>query len=200
MIMEPVHSPFSAKAGDIIFQPGDACAGFLHILSGQIKVILTGIQGREIVLYRVAPGDVCLQTFACLTTGVAYAAQGIVENDLTAQMIPSKQFQTALEDPSFRALVHEGVARRFAEMETLVEAMVFNSLDQRLVVALLRLADEDGRVVMTQDALAAECGSVREAVSRRLTVFAREGLIELARGQVKLVQPDALRQRAAHPV
>jgi CRP/FNR family transcriptional regulator, anaerobic regulatory protein len=192
--------PFRAKSGTILFRQGDHCAGYLRVLTGQIKVHLTAVSGREIVLYRVKPGDVCLQTFACLTSGQRYAAEGILEADLIAEVVPAAQFQAALADQDFRHEVHLGVARRFAEMENLLERMVFDTLDQRLAAALLAMADAAGEVHLTHEALAAECGSVREAVSRKLSVFAQDGLISLGRGQIIVKDSFSLRQRAALPM
>jgi len=187
--------PFRAKRGTVLFRQGDPCAGYLRVLSGQIKVHLVGVSGRDVVLYRVKPHDVCLQTFACLTNGQAYAAEGVVEADLEAELVPTSQFQSALEDVSFRSEVLLGVARRFGEMEQLVERMVFDTLEQRLALALLDRADKAGIVPLTHEALASECGSAREAVSRKLTLFAHDGLIDLGRGFIVVKDAAALSHR-----
>ncbi|UPT62203.1 MAG: hypothetical protein M0D54_17810 [Hyphomonadaceae bacterium JAD_PAG50586_4] len=55
---------------------------------GLIKVTMCSASGREIVLYRVQPGEVCLQTFACLVQHRAYGAEGVVEEDIEALLIP----------------------------------------------------------------------------------------------------------------
>jgi CRP/FNR family transcriptional regulator, anaerobic regulatory protein len=188
--------PISVKAGTILFRHGDQCSGYLRLISGQIKVHLTGMNGREMVLYRVKPGEVCLQTFSCLTSGQSYSAEGSAETDVTAELVPIGQFKAAMEDHAFRHEVHLGVARRFTEMENLLERMVFDTLDQRLAAALLELSDGAGELHMTQEALAAECGSVREAVSRKLSTFVQDGLISLARGQITVKDLAALRHRA----
>jgi CRP/FNR family transcriptional regulator len=57
---------------------------------------------------------------------------------------------------------------------------------------LLRLAGPDNVAHVTHEALAAEIGSAREAVSRQLGLFARNGIVSLARGQVDLTRRGAL--------
>jgi CRP/FNR family transcriptional regulator len=52
-------------------------------------------------------------------------------------------------------------------------------------------------VLATQAELAARIGSAREVVSRRMDAFAREGWIKTDRGEVRILQPLALRQLAA---
>ena len=43
-----------------LFFPGDACSAFVVVRAGTIVVTLTAENGREIVLYRVGPGEICL--------------------------------------------------------------------------------------------------------------------------------------------
>ncbi|WP_114870952.1 cyclic nucleotide-binding domain-containing protein [Sulfitobacter sp. JL08] len=62
----PKIRSFTAPQGKIIFQPGHSCPGFIVLSNGSIKVTLTGASGREVVLYRVRPGEACLQTLSCL--------------------------------------------------------------------------------------------------------------------------------------
>ena len=95
--------PFTARQGQTLFQPGQECPGFLDLTKGSIRVMLTGASGREVVLYRVRPGEVCLQTFSCLVDGHSYGAEGIVEADIEGILIPAAQFRQQLEDDaSFR--------------------------------------------------------------------------------------------------
>lgn len=189
--------PLRLPAGAILFRPGDACPGYPRIRSGGIAVRLVHAGGREVLLYRVGPGEVCLQTFACLTQGRAYTAEAVVEAALEADLVPAHAFAAAMDDPDFRAEVFGSVARRFGEMERLVERFAFEGLDARLALALLARGGGDGEVRDTHDALAAECGSAREAVSRKLKQFSARGLVETGRGRIRLLDPDGLRRLVA---
>jgi CRP/FNR family transcriptional regulator len=53
-------------AGTVLFGPDDRFRGFVMVRSGTNRVVPAAENGREIVLYGVQPGDVGLQTFACL--------------------------------------------------------------------------------------------------------------------------------------
>ncbi|MBY0563329.1 MAG: Crp/Fnr family transcriptional regulator [Hyphomonadaceae bacterium] len=193
--------PIRARAGDIMFRPNDPCRGFIALTQGGIKVTLTSASGREIVLYRVRPGEICLQTFSCLVQGKTYAAEGVAEDDVEALLIPPAGFDRLMQESErFRVAVLNSVAGRFADFEHVVEALAFSGLEQRVASALLRLADGEGVVHATHEALAAEIGSAREAVSRQLGLFARDGLVELARGRVALKRCDALSRLAAPPL
>ncbi|TMV10178.1 Crp/Fnr family transcriptional regulator [Ruegeria sediminis] len=190
-------SNLKCPAGTVLFRPGQECPGFVSLQEGSIRVSLTAANGREVVLYRVGPGDVCLQTFACLTDGRSYSAEGVAETDIKGEILPHDVFRRSMAtDESFRAEVLAAVARRFADFEQLVEDVALTGFDARLARALLRLA-QDGVVRSTHDALAAETASGRAFVSRRLAEFSRLGLVSLARGRISLLDRAGLERLAA---
>lgn len=191
----------SAPAGAVLFRPHDPCRGFIALKQGTLKVALGSASGREIVLYRVHPGEICLQTFSCLVQDKVYAAEGVAEEDVEALLISPAAFQRLMaEDGDFRRAVLSSVAARFADFELVVETLAFAGLETRVAGALLRLSDAEGAVQATHEALAAEIGSAREAVSRQLGLFARQGLVALARGRVEIKRRDALSRLAAAPL
>jgi CRP/FNR family transcriptional regulator len=190
--------PLACPAGTVLFRPDDACSGFVVLREGSIRVSLTSASGREIVLYRVRPGEICLQTFTCLAEGRTYSAEGIAETELKGEVIPPGEYDRRMaNDPDFRRTVFTAVAHRFADFEHLVESLASASIEARLAEALLALAGPGGEVNMTHDALASEIGSAREVVSRQLSRFERSGLVALARGKVTLVARSALERKAA---
>ncbi|UWQ57895.1 Crp/Fnr family transcriptional regulator [Leisingera caerulea] len=190
-------SRLSCPAGFVLFRPGQECPGFVRLTAGRIKVTLTAANGREVVLYRVGPGDVCLQTFACLTDGRTYAAEGVAETALEGELIPHADFRRAMsEDGAFRAEVLTAVARRFADYEQLVEDVALTGFDARLARVLLRLSQGSDEIRITHDALAAETASGRAFVTRRLREFARLGLVETQRGHLRILDRAGLERTA----
>ena len=189
---------FTASKGDVLFQPGAACPGFLIVEAGVIRVSLTAANGREVVLYRVSAGTVCLQTFGCLIDGDHDSAEGGVEADVSGRVIPAQSFHDALADDSaFRKQVFNGVAQRFAEYQRVVEEVALLGFDERLARVLLRLCDGQGFVAFTHVALAAETASGRAFVSRRLAALARAGLVAQRKGGVQILDHAALERIAA---
>ncbi len=179
--------------GTVLFRPDDACAGFVVVREGSIKVSLTAENGREIVLYRVRPGEICLQTFGCLVGGSPYSAEGVAETDLLLEIIPTGEFQRRVSaEPAFRQQLFAAVAARFADLERLVEDVALLSIEERLARALLRLAGEGQTVAATHEALAMEIGSARAVISRQLAAFARDGLVTAERGQIELLDRPGL--------
>jgi CRP/FNR family transcriptional regulator len=81
-----------------VFHSGDLCQAFLVLLEGSVRVQLTSASGREVTLYRIAPGGSCILTTSCLLSHENYPAEAIAESDLVAAAIPYELFQRALED------------------------------------------------------------------------------------------------------
>lgn len=191
-------SVMKVPRGTLLFQPEAACQGFVVVRSGTIKVSLTAENGREIVLYRVRPGEVCLQTFGCLVNDTAYSAEGVAETDIEIEVIPPGEFHRRVgSESAFRSSLFSAVAARFHDLERLVEDVALSSVAERLARALLRLAQGGDTVDVTHEALATEIGSAREVVSRQLAQFVRNGLVSAARGHITLCDPVRL-QLLAH--
>lgn len=192
--MSAAPATLAIPRGAVLFRPEESCAGFVVVHEGTIKVSLAAENGREIVLYRVRPGEICLQTFGCLVNGTPYSAEGVAETDLAIEIIPTGEFNRRVEsDSAFRTALFAAVATRFTDLERLVEDVALSSVAERLARALLRLCGTEGVVDATHEALATEIGSARAVVSRQLAVFAHDGLIAITRGHIELVSQERLR-------
>ncbi len=177
-------------AGSVLFEPGARCEGFPLVLDGSVRVATGSASGREIVLYRVGPGEGCILSGGCLLGQNAYAAQGLAETEVTLLRIPPSQFQDLiLRFTPFRRFVFDMYGARLAEVMELVEEVAFRKLDTRLA----RLLVQRGPVVHgTHQNLADELGSVRVFVSRLLRSFEERGWVTLERERVTVVDPKSL--------
>jgi CRP/FNR family transcriptional regulator len=175
----------SVPAGVTVFRPGDTCQSYLLVVTGSVRVQKVSETGREIVLYRVGPGESCILTTTCLIAGERYPADGVTETDVTAVSLPVQAFQRAVAaSEAFRRFVFASFGERMANLMVLVEAVAFGRMDARLAERLLALAGPGGRISATHQQLAAELGSAREVVSRLLKEFERHGWVALERGQI----------------
>ena len=177
-------------AGSVLFEPNMPCEGFPLVLEGSVRVAKNSPSGREIVLYRVSPGEACILSGGCLLSDTDYAAQGVAESDVTLLRIPPQLFQDLiLQHAPFRRFVFDTYGARLAEVMELIEEVAFRKLDTRLA----RLLVQRGPVVnATHQNLADELGSVRVFVSRLLRNFEQRGWVRLERERISVVDPKAL--------
>jgi CRP/FNR family transcriptional regulator len=185
-------------AGTVVFGPGQPPQSYLLLLSGTVRVRQVSESGREIVLYRVAAGESCAMTTACLMGDDLYQAEGIAETPVTAAVIPRATFDEAIASSAdFRRFVFAALSSRMTALFKLIEEVAFSRIDIRLAQRLLELADADGRVAMTHQQLASELGTAREVISRQLLEFQRRGWLTTARGELTLTNTDAMRSLLA---
>ncbi len=184
--------------GSRIFGPGHAPENFLLLLEGSIRVQQVSEGGREIVLYRVSPGESCALTTACLMGYEDYQAEGIAETAVRAVAIPRSIFDELIASSrDFRRFVFTAFSRRVTNLFRVIEEVAFARIDVRLAQRLLQLADDSHRLPATHQDLANELGSAREVISRQLHEFQRRGWIKATRGEIELTDRRALTDLAA---
>lgn len=188
----------TVPAGTVVFGPGKPPEHLLLLLDGRVRVQQTSEEGREIVLYRVAAGESCVMTTACLLAHEDYSAEGIAETDVRAAAIPRARFDDlASRSVEFRTFIFTAYARRMSDLFMVIEEIAFQRLDIRLAQKLIELARDTGQIRATHQQLAAELGTAREVISRQLGEFQRRGWIRQARGVVDLLDAAAIGRLAA---
>jgi CRP/FNR family transcriptional regulator len=181
--------------GTRLFDERSPCGVFPLVIEGRVRVAKLAPAGREIVLYRVGPGQSCLLTSSCLLSRRAYAATGIAEVETTLVAIPRALFDDMMSGAAgFRDYVHALFADRIGELMTLVEEVAFRRLDVRLAAHLLAHGPQ---VAARHQDIAVELGSVREIVSRLLGDLEDRGLVALGRGRIEVIDRPGLEALAA---
>lgn len=185
-----------APAGMVLFDAKQPCRGFPLLLEGTVRVSKTTPTGREILLYRVDPGQGCVLSGGCLLGHSDYTASGVAETNVMLVVIPPGAFhQLLLGYEPFRSFVFGMYGERLAEVMELVEEVAFRRLDVRLAQILIHR----GPVVQaSHQELADDLGSVREIVSRLLRSFEDRGWVKLERERVTVLDPKSMVEFSAN--
>lgn len=189
----------SMPEGARIFQPGDACSQFVYLLNGIVRVDLITKSGKPITLYRFGGGETCVMTTSCLLGGDDYCAAAYVEQPVRAATLSRTAFQEKLKtSEDFRQLVFSSFASRLAAMMTKIEEIASTPIDIRLAQRLIELGDGAAALHVTHDQLAADLGTAREVISRKLAQWEQLKLLERGRGRVEILSGQRL-QEIANP-
>lgn len=176
--------------GTQLFDTGSPCLALPLVLEGSIRVSKRAESGREIGLYRVIPGEICIVSLSCLLGGDAYTATGVAAEPLRLATLPRALFMRLVEcHAPFREMVFHLFSERLVSLMQLVEELAFAHLDQRLAAWLV---ERGPHIALSHQAIADELGSVREIVSRLLKQFEEHGWVHLDRGHVEVLEPLAL--------
>jgi CRP/FNR family transcriptional regulator len=201
-----VHDAFFSHArhmrvpGDqLMCTQGQSCPHLALLLKGRVRVYRVGAGGREVTLYRVAGGDSCILSAACILSGQAFPAYAVTESEIEVLAVPSGVFRAwADQHTVWRQHVFGELVRRLTDVIDVLEDVTFRRMDVRLATYLLAAADADsGQVSKTHQAIAGDLGSSREVVSRLLKEFERNGVLTLSRGSIQVGNSTRLRGLAA---
>ncbi len=185
--------PVSVPDGTVLFQPGQACERLVLLTRGVVRVRMVSETGREIELYRVRPGDMCVMSVACLMGERPYQAEGLADGNIEGVAISRGLFRELLaQSEAFREMVINVQTRRIFDLITLVDELAFHRTESRLAARLLQKAGRDDAVAETHQELALDIGTAREVVSRRLKRFEMQGLVALERGRVRILDRAGL--------
>jgi CRP/FNR family transcriptional regulator len=182
--------------GTILFDEGRACMGFPLVIDGAVRVFRGAEQGRQIELYRVLPGDLCIVSATCLWGDAPLFARGVTMAPTRLLLLSAPAFVRWCEHEPFRRAVFGLFANRMADLVGLIASLTFQRLDQRLAAALL---GRGSPIRLTHQQLADELGTVREMVTRNLRRFELSGWVQLSREQIEVIDPAALREFSSSP-
>ena len=178
-----------------MFHEEDPCKNFMWLLEGTVRVFKHSAEGRELTLYRVSPGELCLLSLNSLLGGQSYPASARNDTRVRGLVITAAQFHDTYDvSKGFRTYVLQSLAERLSDMITLVSNVVFRRLDLRLACLLGQRFERSGGKALriTPAELAHELGTTREVVSRILKEFERQECIALTRGEIHLISQDGL--------
>lgn len=177
------------------FEAQGPCENFLWLTDGGVRVLADDGRGREILLYRVAPGELCIFTTSCALGHGAYPAEGRAEGEVRAVVLPVARFEDlVVRSAALRRLVFAALSTRLHEVMALVEEVAFRHLEERVVAWILRSARAARAEVLdsSHQELADDLGAAREPVSRVLAALEREGLVALGRRRIEILDGPAL--------
>ena len=185
--------------GTIVHDGSADCSGLMLIRSGQLRVYMLSDDGREITLYRLFDMDICLFSASCVMQSVQFDVMIEAEKDSEMWIIPPHIFQRLKNESAAMAnYANDLMASRFSEVMWLMEQIMWKSFDKRLAAFLLEesVLEETRQLKMTHEAIGNHLGNPREVVTRMLRYFQSEGMVNLSRGTVEIIDEKKLRALA----
>ena len=185
----------------VIFLEGDVGTALGVIASGRVRICLTGIDGRQVVLNVYGPGEF-FGEFALLD-GEPRSADAVAQEPCRLFWLRRDDFLAFVEaHPRAAATLLAVLSRRLRHTTRVVHDAALRDVPARVARVLLDLAESHGRpspsgvvvdVRLTQAELAAMVGATRETVNRALRSFERLNLLRYERNSVTVLRTEELR-------
>lgn len=190
---------------DVLYKKGTnvhdstECTGVILIDTGSLRVYMLSDEGKEITLYRLYAGDMCMMSASCVLDSITFDVFVDAEEDSQCKVIAGCAFaEVADRVPALKIFSQECALSRFSDVMWVMQQIMFMSFDKRLAIFLLDEIAKSGsdEIRLTHEQIAKYMASAREVVSRMLKYFQTEGIVELSRGGIKVINKKQLREIA----
>jgi CRP/FNR family transcriptional regulator, anaerobic regulatory protein len=183
--------------GENVHSGSNDCVGVLLIQTGELRAYILSDEGKEITLFRLTDGEVCVLSASCLLQSITFDLFIDAVSETRLCLIDTQAFSAVMA----RNVYVENFAlrittERFSDVMWAMEQILFMSFDRRLAIFLLDETSKTGvdNLTMTHEQIARYVGSAREVVSRMLKYFAKEGMVAVHRGGVEILDKQKLRK------
>ena len=189
--IEAISSIASFTSGTVILRQGEYVKVIPLLISGLVKVFKEeSINGNEVLLYYIKPGESCVMSVTTLMQNGMSQVKAIIEEDAEVLVIPAdKVLLIAKKYPKWNEFVYELFNLKFEELLNVIEILTFSNKDMRLLEYLKKEGrlKNNNTIKTTHQEIAYDLGSSREVISRLLKKLENDGKIKLGQGSIELL-------------
>ncbi|PSC02649.1 Crp/Fnr family transcriptional regulator [Alsobacter soli] len=186
--------------GSPVFEQGHEATSFFVLLHGHLQVVKLTPAGQQVVVRYVTPGE--MFGIAVQMGRPTYPATATAVVDSLALVWPSSAWPDLVSRvPALAASALQTVGSRLNEAHQRVVEMSTEEVERRVAHALLRLVKQAGRKVetgiqidfpITRQDVAEMTGTTLHTVSRILSAWEDQGLVEGGRQKIVVKDPHRL--------
>ncbi len=185
----------TCESGRIFYMPEDTGEVLFLLKKGRVQLYRISPSGKKLVVSTLGPGTI-FGEMSLVGQGMHNTFAEAVEECLLCVMSRPDVERLMREKPQVAFRFVEALGGRLTSLESRLEEIAFKSIPSRLASLLLRLADEqeDGSVVSgyTHQDLGEILGTYRETITQTLNDFKADGLVEISRKRVEILDRESL--------
>ena len=124
--------------GEILHRSSEECTGLILVRSGQLRAYTVSSEGKEITLYRLLDGDICLFSASCIINSISFDITLSAEKDTAVTVVAADVYKRIMKKSApLSNFTNEIMASRFSDVMWLVEQIMWKSFDKRLAEFLM---------------------------------------------------------------
>lgn len=185
------------RKGEHINNCSCECTGTIVVVKGSLRVYVMSEEGREVTLYHIKGGDVCVMSASCVLSLITFDVFIDAEKESVCYIVDEKCFDSIVNSNIHaKNFAMEKILSRFSDVVWVLQQVLFMSFDKRLAMFLVEEVEKtDGNeIYLTHEQMAQNLGTVREVVSRMLKYFENEEMIEMSRGKITVKNSEKLKK------
>ena len=184
--------------GQVLFDAGDPGDALFAVVDGALEISVYSEDGRKLSLDIMRPGAI-LGEITLFDPGPRTATATALEPTLLRRVRHSDVLIEIRKSPDLAIDLIHLAGQRMRYMNRQLNEQVFLPVSLRLARKVLYLTqnagtdpDKEVRLKLSQSELAEFVGATREAVSKTLSIWKKEGVVEATRGGIKVLDRTAL--------
>ncbi len=177
--------------GDIILNENAYINAIPIVTRGNIRVMRSDEDGREILLYYIKAGESCIMSFLGGIHHDTSKVSAVAEEPTEILFIPIDKVNLLIKEfPEWLDYIFRLYHKRFEELLEVVNAVAFTKMDDRLLNFIKKKCQltNSHSLYITHENLANELGTARVVVSRLLKQMEEKGLVKLGRNKIQLLE------------
>ena len=189
--------PQKMKKGDILHRGCGECSGIVHVAKGQLRVYIVSEEGREVTLYRLHQGELCVLSASCLMDAIVFDVMIEAVQETELLVLPSPALSAIMDsNPMVELSLYKRVVENFSEVMWTMQQILFMGADKRVAHFLWDEMAKTGDTIirLTHEEVARFIGSAREVVTKVLKYFVEEEVVSLSRGKIEIIDKAKLRK------
>jgi CRP/FNR family transcriptional regulator, cyclic AMP receptor protein len=178
--------------GETLFQKGDPGDALFGVRRGQIRIETGAADGSRLTLNFMGPGDLFGEV--AVLDGQSRTADAAAGEPTELFVLRREDFLAHLErEPKVAIKIIQLLCQRIRWQSERMEESVLQPLPVRLARRLCALASDFGSEVhISQEQLGVFVGAARESVNRQLQLWRKDGILDLQRGRILLLNMGRL--------
>ena len=175
------------EPGKTLMEPGQFVKAVPLVLDGSIKIMRVDEEGKELFLYYLEKGETCALSLTCCSAARPSQIKAVVEEQVSLLFIPIQIHEQLVDEfKQWKDFVSTTYQHRFQEMLTVLDAVAFKRMDERLMNYIVTKMKQlkSNELHTTHQEIANELGTAREVISRLLKQLEKKKWIELGRNVI----------------
>lgn len=192
--LDRITTMSTVKKGKVFYRPEETGEVLFILKKGRVQLYRISPEGKKLVIASLGSGTM-FGEMALLGQQMHNTFAEAVEDCLICVMSRKDLERLILNKPQVALRVLDITGRRLRDAEERLENMAFKGIPARLASLLLRLAGEreDNEVVgFTHQDLAESVGTYRETATQVLNDLKSQGLIDIGRKRISILDPAGL--------
>lgn len=183
--------PRVLKSPSSILRQGEPTAGSFLVVTGQVEVNYVDASGNPVIVHTARPGEMLGEVEAL--SGRPCACSCVTAPDTTVLFCPTRVLQTHIPPRLLIRNLCDALYDRMVRESRNKAADHYLSAEQRLRLHLHRLSGNGTEAVrISQSQLAVLIGCSRQTVNPMLGRLRDQGIVELGRGAIRVLDRDRL--------